>query len=143
MDDLCDTPGLVLHIQRSSKMIAKEYQLETIHDSNRYSLTWQLLRMKNDARNISQWTRNKNTIQKSLGKTDTIFQMVWICQEYIFIQYVFKRIKFKKISIPYACHYNPWLVYFLPHFRSPFLCFQGGFFRKFCPYVWLVLKSSF
>ena len=39
--------------------------------------------------------------------------------------------------IPYACHCNPRFVYFLPHFWRPFLCFQGGFFTKFCPYVWL------
>ena len=25
---------------------------------------------------------------------------------------------------------------FLPHFSCPFLCFQGVFFRKFCPYVY-------
>ena len=43
----------------------------------------------------------------------------------------------------YQCnvrHYNPRLVYFLNHFWSPFLCFQGGFFRKFCPYVWSLVS---
>ena len=34
------------------------------------------------------------------------------------------------IYITYARHYNPQLVYILPHFWSPFLCFQGGFFQK-------------
>ena len=46
-------------------------------------------------------------------------------------------------KLPYAHHYNPRFVYFLPTFTRPFLCFQGDFFRKFCPYVWLVLKSGF
>ena len=32
--------------------------------------------------------------------------------------------------LPYARHYKPRLVYFLPHFWKPFLCFQGGFFQK-------------
>ena len=40
--------------------------------------------------------------------------------------------------LQYVHHYNPRLLYLLPHFWSPFHCFQGGFFRKFCPYVWLV-----
>ena len=31
--------------------------------------------------------------------------------------------------IPYTSHCNPWLVYF----GRPFFCFQGVFFRKFCP----------
>ena len=44
--------------------------------------------------------------------------------------------------LPYARHYKPRLVYFLPHFWKPFLCFQGVFFRKFCPYVWLVFKTG-
>ena len=33
-------------------------------------------------------------------------------------------------------------VYFLPTFRKTFLCFQGGFLGKFCPYVWLVFKRG-
>ena len=37
--------------------------------------------------------------------------------------------------LPYVRHYNPWFVYFLPHFWKPFLCFQGGFFTKFCLYI--------
>ena len=43
---------------------------------------------------------------------------------------------------PYACHYNLRFVYLLPHFSSPFICFEGCFFRKLCPYVWLVFKSG-
>ena len=45
------------------------------------------------------------------------------------------------IWLLYARHYNPQLVYSLPNFWKVFLCFQGGFFKKFCPYVWLVFKS--
>ena len=30
--------------------------------------------------------------------------------------------------LPYKCHYNPQIVYFLPTFTRPFLCFRGGFF---------------
>ena len=48
-----------------------------------------------------------------------------------------------QVWIPYARHYNPRLVYFLPTFRKPKTFFQGGFVRKFCPYVWLVFKSGF
>ena len=44
--------------------------------------------------------------------------------------------------LPYARYYNPRLVYFLPHFWIPYLCFQRRFFRKFCSYVWLIFKSS-
>ena len=44
--------------------------------------------------------------------------------------------------ILYARHYNRF-VYFLPTFKRPFLCFQRVFFRKFCPYAWLVFKSDF
>ena len=35
-------------------------------------------------------------------------------------------------NIPYARHYNPRFVYFLPTLRRPFLCFQGRFLEKFC-----------
>ena len=48
---------------------------------------------------------------------------------------------FQKFHILYACHYNPRLVYLLPHFIRPFLCFQGVCLRKFSPYVWLLFKS--
>ena len=56
-----------------------------------------------------------------------------------FVEYTYTRVPNK---ISYARHYKPRLVYFLPHSQRPFLCFYGGFFRKFCPYVWLVLKSG-
>ena len=39
--------------------------------------------------------------------------------------------------IPYACHYNPWFVYFLPTFWSSFM------YCDLWPYVWLVFKSGF
>ena len=58
------------------------------------------------------------------------------------IQYKMYLVKTKCYTL-YACQYNSQLVYFLHHFWSPLLCFQGGFFQKFCPYVWLVLKSGF
>ena len=45
--------------------------------------------------------------------------------------------------IPYPRHYNLRFVYFLPTFWKPKMFFQGCFFRKFCPYVWLVFKSGF
>ena len=45
--------------------------------------------------------------------------------------------------IPYARHYNPRFVYFLPTFWKSKTFFQGGFFRKLYPYVWLVFKSGF
>ena len=32
-----------------------------------------------------------------------------------------------KSNIPYARHYKPRLVYFLPHFQRPFLCFKEVF----------------
>ena len=46
-------------------------------------------------------------------------------------------------KLPYARHYNPRLVYFLPTFWKSKTFFQGGFFKKVCPYVWLVFKSGF
>ena len=42
----------------------------------------------------------------------------------------------------YTRHYNPWFVYFSPQYWRPFLCFQGVFLGKLCPYVWLVSKSG-
>ena len=35
------------------------------------------------------------------------------------------------IYVPYARHYKPQLVYFLPHFQRPLLCFLRRFFQKF------------
>ena len=43
--------------------------------------------------------------------------------------------------IPYMHHYNPQLVYFYPPFLKPISLFSRRFFRKFCPYVWLVFKK--
>ena len=45
-------------------------------------------------------------------------------------------------ELPYALQYNLQLLYLVPNFWRPFLCFQRGFFRKFCSYVWLVFISS-
>ena len=42
------------------------------------------------------------------------------------------------IHIPNGCHYNPRLVYLLPILEDN----SFVFFRKFCPYVWLVFKSG-
>ena len=44
--------------------------------------------------------------------------------------------------LPYGRHYNPQFVYFLPNFWKSKTFFEGGFFRKFCPYVRLVFKSG-
>ena len=41
--------------------------------------------------------------------------------------------KHMKLALPYARHYKPRLVYFLPHFQRPFLCFLGGFLKKNLP----------
>ena len=46
------------------------------------------------------------------------------------------------IHLLYACHYKPRPVHFSLHFWRPNPCFQRGFFRKFCPYVWIVFKSG-
>ena len=51
--------------------------------------------------------------------------------------------KIRRNKLPYARHYNPRFVYFLPTFWSPKTFFQGAFFVKFWPYVWLVFKSGF
>ena len=47
--------------------------------------------------------------------------------------------------IPYTPYmqYAPLYFYIFSHFWGPFLCFQGGFFRQFCLYVWLVFKSLY
>ena len=47
-----------------------------------------------------------------------------------------------QVNAQYARHYNPRFVYFLPTFWRSKTFFQGGFFRKFCLYVWLVFKSG-
>ena len=60
-----------------------------------------------------------------------------LCHCILWLQFFIER----PCHLPYMRYYKPQLVYFLPHFQRPFLCFKGGFFRKFCPYVWLVFKS--
>ena len=52
------------------------------------------------------------------------------------------QVKWQKYLL-YSRHHNLRFVYFLPTFWGPFFCFQGGFFRQLCPYVWLVFKSGF
>ena len=54
-----------------------------------------------------------------------------------------KRYVRKCKYILYARHYNPRFVYFLPTFWSSKTFFQGAFFLKIWPYVWLVFKSGF
>ena len=52
------------------------------------------------------------------------------------------------IYVPYARHYKPQLVYFLPHFQRPLLCFLRRFFQTFlslcmaCIQERLVIKSG-
>ena len=36
-----------------------------------------------------------------------------------------------ELHVPYACHYYPRLVYLLPQFTRPFLCFQGVFSENY------------
>ena len=59
-----------------------------------------------------------------------------------------RKTHLQKMSFPwkyplYSRHYNLWFVYFLPTFWSPKAFFQGAFFLKFWPYVWIVFKSGF
>ena len=67
----------------------------------------------------------------------------WLLIEFV----VLNRLKlltkcFCFIYLPYARHYNPRFVYFLPTFWRSKTFFQGFFFRKFCLCVWLVFKSG-
>ena len=59
--------------------------------------------------------------------------------------YFYKNISFwfiLKEYIPYGGHYNPWFVYFLPHFWRTKMFIWGAFFVKFWPYKGLVFKSG-
>ena len=40
-------------------------------------------------------------------------------------------------NLPYARHYKPRLVYFLPHSQRPFM------YCDLWPYVWLIIESGF
>ena len=51
----------------------------------------------------------------------------------IVFAYLFKNL----FNIPYARHYNPRFVYFLPTFWGSFM------YCDLSPYVWLVFKSNF
>ena len=46
-------------------------------------------------------------------------------------------------GMPYAYHYNLWLVYFLLHFWRPFLCFQGVFFHKILSLCMVSIQKRF
>ena len=63
----------------------------------------------------------------------------------LFLPALLEVLKFSQLSqqLPYARHYNPRFVYFLPTFWSTKTFFQWAFFLKFWPYVWLVFKSGF
>ena len=55
----------------------------------------------------------------------------------------YKKQDFQRIYLLYAHHYNLQFLYFqLTFWRSKTLI-PGVFFRKFCPYVWLVFMSCF
>ena len=60
-----------------------------------------------------------------------------------YLRGVYRTHQLELVQLPYARHYNPRFVFFLPTFWSPKTFFQGSFFLKFWPYVWLVFKSSF
>ena len=45
------------------------------------------------------------------------------------------------LKVLYACQSRS--IYFLPTFGGPKTFFQGAFFLKFWPYVWLVFKRGF
>ena len=51
-----------------------------------------------------------------------------------------KSFRSRALYIPYARHYNPRFVYFLPYFQKPL--FKEHFFVKFWPYVWSVFKTE-
>ena len=46
-------------------------------------------------------------------------------------------------KIPDARHYNLQLVYLLPHFWRPFICFQEGFFKKIMLLCMAVIRERF
>ena len=61
---------------------------------------------------LERWEITKSCMQISSFKLN-LWNMEW--RQYF-------------VDLPYARHYTPRFVYFLPTFWRPFLCFQGGFF---------------
>ena len=106
------------------------------------------------------WPVSNSQISKLITKRDIAIWITVICEHFWFWEKVLVKLLLLVklwpailastiffdvsiiIEVPYALHYNPWFVYFLSTLRRPFLCFQGGFLRKFCPYVWLIFKSG-
>ena len=85
--------------------------------------------------------RMRAIITRGLYTFYPIFEGIFFGPRYSWLRKPY--FQFALYYIPYARHYNPRFVYFLPTFWKSKTFFQGGFFRKFCPYVWLVFKSGF
>ena len=64
-----------------------------------------------------------------------------MCPIFISLQFWLKGKK-ELLYIPCVRHYNPRFLNFLTTFWSPKMFFQGIFFLKFWPSVWLAFKST-
>ena len=80
------------------------------------------------------------------SKSSVLKRLAWMTIFLMCLSYAIMQIKesidgrlrkYVVFYIPYARHYKPRLVYFLPHFQRPFM------YCDLWSYVWLVFKSGF
>ena len=79
---------------------------------------------------------NENRVSARLLAKIRVSQVFWdpiknrVSPRSALLKAVYLEALLYPINITHARHYNPRFVYLLPHFSSPFLCFQGVFFEK-------------
>ena len=80
---------------------------------------------------LCQQGGNFDVIQRSKYNVEAYFSVVGMSHDLkrsfelleVLLPAFFKGNRIKVTNdVPYARHYKPWLVYFLPHFQRPFLC---------------------
>jgi hypothetical protein len=120
---LCKVCAAVHSVERNSTR-----QQEHFHNGLKSFLRWILTLMH------PLFSRDMSSFFNPAGRAmaHQLSRQTWFCLSFVKERY----------QLPYA-HYNPRFVYFLPTFWRPKTFFQGVFFRKVCPYVWLVFNSGF
>ena len=142
--------GIILKVSQFRKQIVKPWILPKNERMNLFLLLcdvfsfvfWMKLKTPKKPFEIN-WPLEERARKKwdQLRISNTSWKRTWVHENWkykMLLKFESNSILISKgqniwLQIPYARHYKPRLVYFLPHFQRPFLCFQGGFFRKFCP----------
>ena len=100
--------------------------------SNSNTLWWSsfnLFPVNPESNQRENWYKNDAQSRQSPHFSQCTLKLIWSWMQQCFCSHFF--------CIPYARHYNPQFVYFLPTFWSSFM------YSDLWPYVWLVFKSGF